>query len=67
MEMGMDESTADQVGRYLAELAVNDPGQLPCAIFSVVQFSVMVAVVNALWYGIAGMLEEWEGSLNELI
>ena len=46
------------LARHLAELAVNDSGQLP---------RVMVALVNSLWCEIAGMLEEWEESLNELI
>ena len=63
----MNTDAADQFARHLAELAVNDPGQLPWAMVEVMQYGVMVALVNSLWCEIASMLEEWEESLNELI
>ena len=51
----------------ILKLAVNDPSQLPYAILNLVQYEVMAAVVNSLWCEIAGMLEEWEGLLSEVV
>ena len=63
----MNTDAGDEIARYLAEVAWNEPGQLPWAMVDLMQYGVMVALMNSLWCEIASMLEEWEDSLNELI
>ena len=59
--MNMDASDAgDEIARYLAQVAWDNPGQLPWAMVGVVQYGVMVALVNFLCEGIGNTLQDFE-------
>ncbi len=66
MNMNTDARDADdEIARYLAEVAWNEPGQLPWVMVEVMWHIAMIEVISRMEYGMVSLLSQWTASLEK--